>query len=355
MEQKPIRNELPPSRQSVTLEGTFRGKYRVFAVFLICCALLVAAFAFSAVWMNKGGESWFSGMGGETETAQKNGSDDDGERETVPGEIPPSSQIPENATPVRSMDLAYLERGKGYLHNDTAYHPDVEGLLSLELTPPSLSDRPLVLILHTHTSESYLPEGTEYITSPLGDLTYSRDETQNVLSVGETLCRALNEKGITALHCTVMHDDPTLNGSYRRSEETVKRYLEEYPSIEYVIDLHRDAVTTSEGTIVRAVGYDTKGEPIAQIMPVVGTDGNGSDYTNWEENLAFALQLREQLNGKGNAICRPVYLRNESFGQELAKYSVLLEIGTAANSIEEATRAALMLAEALAQMIYPLV
>ena len=354
MEQKPIQNELPPSRQSVVLDGTFRGKYRVFAVFLICCALLVAAFAFSAVWMNKGGESWFSGVGEETETekngtaAAGNGGSDQREETETP------SPLPENSTPVISMDLAYLFRGTGYLHNDTRYSPDVEALLALKLKAPTLSDRPLVLILHTHTSESYLPTGAAYITAPLGDLAYSREEKQNVLSVGETLCRALNEKGITALHCTVMHDDPTLSGSYRRSEETVKRYLEEYPSIEYVIDLHRDAVMTSDGSVVRAVGYDERGEAVAQIMPVVGTDGNGTEFLNWEENLAFALQLREVLNEMGSALCRPVYLRNESFGQELAKHSLLLEIGTAANSIEEANRAALVLAEALARMIYSL-
>lgn len=339
------------------MEGTFYGKYRVFAVFLICCALLVAAFAFSAVWMNKGGEDWFFGKGD-----QETVSGGEETKEPPPGaetagnlkEDPPSTMIPENATPVIAKDLAARSLGRLYLHNETAYAPNVGQLLEMDLSRPTSPDRPIVLILHTHTSESYLAKGTAYLTEPIGDLTYSREETENILSVGETLCRALNEKGITALHCTVMHDEPSLGGAYRRSAETVKQYLEQYPEIEYVIDLHRDSVTTPDGKIVRSLGRTEGGEEVAQIMAVVGTDGNGTRLDHWEENLALALQLREKLNGEGGSVCRPVSLRNESFNQELAEHSLLLEIGTSANSIEEAKRAAVLLADALAALIQPL-
>lgn len=356
MDQKPTRGALPPTKESITLDGTFRGKYRGFAVFLICCALLLAAFAFSAVWLNKGGEDWFRGWGSEKETAEETDADTTHSappetEDTEPDEIP--EEIPADATSIVSMDLAYLSLGTSYIHNETVYTPDVGELLARELSRPSATDKPVVLILHTHTSESYLPAGTDYITEPLGNLTYSRDGNQNVLSVGEVLCRTLNEKGITAIHCTVMHDDPTFSGSYSRSAETVKKYLEMYPSIEYVIDLHRDAVTTSEGNVVRAVS-GTDEDAAAQVMAVVGTDGNGTEFAHWEDNLALALQLREKLNTGNSALCRPVSLRNASFYQELAKHSLLLEIGTAANSIEEAKRAAVLVGEALAELIHPL-
>ena len=171
-----------------------------------------------------------------------------------------------------------------------------------------------------------------------------------LIAAGEDLARVLNENGIGAIHCTVMHDEPTLSGSYDRSAETVKRYLAQYPSIEYVIDLHRDAVTDADGALVRAV-TEENGARVAQVMAVVGTEANGTEHPRWEENLALALALREALNADGRELCRPVSLRNASFHQELARYSLLLEIGSSANSPEEAKRAAQRVGDALVKLI----
>jgi stage II sporulation protein P len=87
-------------------------------------------------------------------------------------------------------------------------------------------------------------------------------------------------------------------------------------------------------------------------MAVIGTDGNGTEFLHWEQNLAFALQLRERLNEGERGICRPVSLRNASFHQELAPCSILLEIGTAGNTVDEAKRAAKLVGDALADLIY---
>lgn len=355
MERKAIQKSMPQTGEKISLEGAFSGKYRGFAVFLVCCALLIAAFAFSSIWLNRDGENWFLGEKG-TEADELPKEKVTSEQSNVGNgdtnaELP--QVIPDNAVPIISMDLSYLSLGTSYLHNETVYTPNVSQLLSTPLSVPSSTDKPTVLILHTHTSEGYLPSETEYLTAPLGDVSYTRDAEQNVLAVGETLCLVLNEKGITAIHCTVIHDDPTLSGSYARSAQTVKKYLETYPSIEYVIDLHRDSVITSSGEIVRSV-TDTELGATAQVMAVVGSDGNGTEFAHWEENLALALQLRQCLNKNGAAVCRPVSLRNASFYQELAKHSLLLEIGTAANSVEEAKRAAVLVGEALAELIYSL-
>jgi stage II sporulation protein P len=210
---------------------------------------------------------------------------------------------------------------------------------------------PVVLVLHTHSSEGYLPQGCTYVEGCVGDATYTKNGEQNVISVGRVLVEVLNEKGITALHCTVMHDEPRLGGAYRRSAETVKRYLEQYPEIEYVIDLHRDSVTTADGKIVRSLGRSEDGEAVAQIMAVVGSDGNGTPCENWEGNLSLALRLRQLLNEGGGSICRPVTLRNSSYNQELSPYSLLLEIGTGGNSVKEAERAAKLVGEALVTLI----
>jgi stage II sporulation protein P len=148
-----------------------------------------------------------------------------------------------------------------------------------------------------------------------------------------------------------LHDLPTLGGAYDRSAESVKYYLKEYPSIRYVIDLHRDAILNETGELLRAVWGENE-EKIAQVMAVVGTDANGTDFPHWENNLAFALQLRAVLNADGKGICRPIFLRNASFHQELAPCSILLEIGTSGNSVDEAKRAAELVGDALAILIY---
>ena len=109
-------------------------------------------------------------------------------------------------------------------------------------------------------------------------------------------------------------------------------------------------MSNSKGEFIRTV-YDAEEAPVAQVMAVVGSDGNGTVHDGWEGNLALALRLRELLNTNGAAICRPISLRNASYNQELAPHSLLLEIGTAANSVEEAKRAAVLVGSALAYLL----
>lgn len=344
MERSVTQNALPEYREKVSLETTFRGKYRFFAAFLICIALLLAAFAMTAILAN-GREilPFEESPQGETQAPPDAGTQPDASPEPVP--------VPDGATVIVSKNLSVLSLGSTYIFNETPYRPNVALLLDRAWERRAPTDEPLVLILHTHTSEGYLPDGTAYLTGSVGDATYTDDPTQSVLAVGETLCRVLNENGIGAIHCCDRHDDPTIGGAYERSAETVKRYLKEYPSIEYVIDLHRDAIVDADGALVRAV-TEENGESVAQIMAVVGTDANGTEFDHWEENLTLALALREALNASGTEICRPVSLRNASFYQELAPHALLLEIGSSGCSPEEAERAAQRVGDALVDLIY---
>ena len=258
-------------------------------------------------------------------------------------------KIPEGAVSIVSKDLSYTELGESYFHNETPYTPVFSELLERDLLSLREGKEPQVLILHTHTSESYLEEGKSFLEGAPGDVTYSRDEGQNILAVGKVLAETLNEKGITAIHCTVMHDVPSLGGSYERSAETVSRYLKQYPTIQYVIDLHRDAVMTSSGEYIRTQSSDPS---VAQVMAVVGSNCNGTRHELWEENLSLALQLREALNQKLPNVCRPVSLRNASYNQELAPRFLLLEIGSGANTVKEAQNAARLVGETLADLLY---
>lgn len=353
MARDPIRGALPPKEETIVLDGTFRGKYRGFAAFLICCAILLAAFAVSAIWMQRddGGLGQLGSLLKDENETEASREEETTEKNPVSGENPDAvspAPIPEGAISIVSMDLSAPSLGQSYIHNETSYRPNVESLLAQNLTLGENHGEPLVLILHTHTSERYLPKETTYIEGVVGDVSYSKDASENVLAAGEALSCALNEKGITAIHCTVMHDDPTLSGSYSRAEKTIEQYLATYPTIRLVIDLHRDAVTTSDGKLVRTISADGKH---AQVMAVVGTDGNGTPHPYWQENLALALQLRERMNEEGKGTCRPVSLRNASYNQEMARYSLLLEIGTVANSPEEAICTARAVGDALAALL----
>ena len=353
MEDKELQKRLPTLEESppVSLSPPANSSFRIFAAFLICSALLIAVFSASAVLLK--GRSWGDGnnrfpflQGDSAKTP--NGDSLHNEDSTMP--LPsPEGAVPDGAIPILSKDLSYLELGSAYFHNETPYTPNPTELLTRELLVPEPGGAPRVLILHTHTSESYLEEGSTYLEGAPGDLTYTRDEAQNVLAVGKMLADTLNENGITAIHCTVMHDAPTLGGSYERSAQTVRQYLKEYPTITYVIDLHRDAVMTSEGEYVRTKCAD---ESTAQIMAVVGSDCNGTGHPNWEENLALAFRLRQALNQKIPNVCRPVSLRNASYNQELAPRFLLLEIGSGGNSVEEAKNAARLVGQTLAEMLY---
>lgn len=353
MEENQIQKRLSAAEDAplVSLSPPSNSNFRFFAVLLICCAMLTAVFAACALLIKSGVVGKDGGFLSFFQGGTVEGESEDRPHESQPRDPLPKDEtpLPDGGIPIISKDLSYAELGGGYLHNETPYSPNLSELIKRDPFVAQTGDGPQVLILHTHTSESYLEQGTAFLDGAPGDVTYSKEESQNVISVGKALVDVLNEKGITAIHCTVMHDAPTLSGSYERSAKTVQRYLEQYPSISYVIDLHRDAVMTSEGEYIRTCSSDPS---VAQIMAVVGSDCNGTKHPLWEENLALALQLREALNQKLPNVCRPVSLRNASYNQELAPRFLLLEIGSGANSVKEAQNAARLVGETLADLIY---
>ena len=345
MERHPIPSNAPTAESHIFLSPKPFRKSRHFGAFLICCALFVAGFAITGLLRDADGS--FFDQSDETTLSQE----DDLPPTVTPNvpTVPEQIVIPEGATPIVTYDLSHLGRGIGYLNNQTFYHPNISELLKVDVST-SPTQEPLVLVLHTHTSEGYLSQNATYLEGDLGENTYTREDSRNMLAVGKAFVLGLNKKGITAIHCTVMHDESGLAGSYERAAESIRFFREHYPSIRYVVDLHRDAILTAEGEYVRAVG-EIDGESIAQILPVVGSDANGWEHENWEGNLALALQLRQTLNQNDKALCRPVMLKSATYNQEMAPYAILLEIGTGANSIDEAIAAATLAGEAFAALI----
>lgn len=347
MEQPPCIGAPAESREQISIRGVYPAGHRSFAGFLICLALLVAGFGISYLWRNTDGTFSFRHSKHAKETEEESLASLTHET-TVGSSSEP--QTPVSGTPIVSMDLSYLSLGTTYLHNETPYMPNVEELLAQDVSFQSLpAGTSTVLVLHTHTSEAYLTEEQTAVEGVLGEQTYSRDEERNVLAVGRAFCAALQEKGITAIHCTVMLDSPSLRGAYDRTAETIREYLKEYPEISYVIDLHRDALTDRDGNYIRTLASGTE-QPTAQVMAVVGTDCNGSPCANWRENLALALQLREKLNQGGATLGRPLSLRSASYQQGIAQRQLLLEIGSGGNTVDEAVRAARQTAISLAEL-----
>ncbi len=215
--------------------------------------------------------------------------------------------------------------------------PNPEALLQLPLDWELWGEEPTVLILHTHATESYTP--TEDYTESSDFRTL--DEKYNVISVGEHLAELLYEEGICVLHDKTLHDYPSYNGSYANARQTLARYLEEYPSIRLVLDLHRDAMSDSSGN---QLGYTVSTEKgtAAQVMLVVG-----SNHSGWKTNAALAAKLQVQLEKLCPGICRPLVFRQSRFNQDLSQGAVLVELGAAGNTRQEALLSAEYIADAI--------
>ena len=264
------------------------------------------------------------------------------------------SLVPEGHTPIIPMDLSLSSYGSGYINNATGYEPNVIGLINKNLKDDGVIEQlsatsgPLVLIIHTHGTEGYSPDGA---ISTKDDIDARTMNTQkNVVAIGKNIADILNKNGVPTAHCTIMHDSVQYKDSYARAEETIKKYIEEYPTIKLVIDIHRDSIIKSSGEIVRPVA-ELERLAAAQVMCVVGTDWEGDACPNWENNLSLALKLRESLNAECENICRPVFLKSHTYNQEIAPYSLLIEIGASGNSIEEAQRSANLIGKKLCELI----
>ncbi len=262
--------------------------------------------------------------------------------------------------PITEIDMSSgAARGEILIRDsDSGQNVDVKKLLSSSypealkndgISKVSTKKQPLVLILHTHATESFTEEGAVSYTS--GTEFRSRDSSKNMIAVGKVMAGVLNERGIPTLHCETLHDAEDYNASYDNSLATVKKYLEEYPSIKYVFDLHRDALIRESGESLKPV-CDISGKPTAQVMTLVGTDAGGADHALWRENnMNLAVKLQYKLTSDYNGMARPINLRKLSFHQQYAPGSLLFEIGSCANTLEEAKNAAVNLGNAIADVI----
>ncbi|MGN1340417.1 MAG: stage II sporulation protein P [Oscillospiraceae bacterium] len=211
------------------------------------------------------------------------------------------------------------------------------------------SAEPQVMIVHTHTTESYEPYQRSYYDAKFPFRT--RDPEHNMVRVGEVLAQRLAENGISVLHDGSVHDYPAYTGAYDRSEATIRAALEEYPSIKVIIDLHRDAISNPDGSRTAPTAV-INGRNAAQFMIITGCDdGRFGNMPEYLENLRLACLIQESAEQLYPGLARPILFDYRNYNQHISTGSLLIEVGSHANSLDEAMYTAELLGDSIAKAL----
>ena len=286
--------------------------------------------------------------------------EEDGHLVPSEGEDDPEPSLPRITAAPDDIVEQNLSSGEGTnfhpttgvsLHNYTNKAVDMEALAAVPITVKIEEAGPQVLIMHTHTSEAYTMDGTDiYIES---DASRTVDEAYNMLRIGDEIQRVFEELGLEVVHDRTLYDYPHYSGAYDRSYAGVKAWLEKYPSIKVVLDVHRDALIGEDGTVYKAV-TEVDGEKTAQVMMVLGSDDAGLDHPHWQENLALAIRIQQSLEEQWPTLARPIALRSSRFNQQLTTGSLLVEVGSHGNTLQEALRGARLFAQTAGEVLLEL-
>lgn len=225
--------------------------------------------------------------------------------------------------------------------NSTDYTIDTAQLLTEGPSITLQAGQPQILIVHTHSSEAYTMDDFDRYES--SDSSRTQDVNYNVVRVGDALTEKLRSYGLEVIHDREIYDYPSYTGSYTRCGEAITQYLAKYPSIAIVIDVHRDAIVS--GDVVYKTMAEDEDTPCAQTMFVVGTNASGLEHPNWEENLKLALYLQAAVHLKHPTLQRAVKLVQERYNQQLTTGSLILEVGSNGNTLQEALNAIELFAE----------
>jgi len=231
--------------------------------------------------------------------------------------------------------------------NHPGYDIDVAAMLETPLIWDLTQQSPTVLIIHSHTCESY--ENTEGYTPSASYRTM--DERYNMVSIGKHLADCLRQKGICVLHDTTIHDYPSYNDAYPQSRKTVQKYLAEYPTIQLVLDIHRDAYEDKNGNQASST-INIDGKAASKLMLVAGTNAYNQGHPDWKENMSMAVKLQTVLQKMYPGLCRNLTVRSSAFNQDLSPGSILIEVGTAGDTRQNALYAAELLADGIAELSY---
>lgn len=214
---------------------------------------------------------------------------------------------------------------------------NLSNLLGKDMTLKTGAEPPQILIYHTHSQEAFADS-------------LPGDKSTTIVGAGDLLTQILTEEyGYNVLHYTGEYDVPVRDYAYSKSLPSIEQLLQENPSIEVVIDLHRDGVKED----VRLV-KDVDGKPTAQFMFFNGlsyTDTRGEitylPNPNLGDNLAFSFQMQVAANQYYPGITRKIYLNGYRYNMHLKAKTLLVELGGQTNTVEEIQNAVPLLAHVL--------
>lgn len=261
---------------------------------------------------------------------------------TAPDDIVGRTMVPGSSS-------RYVSQDGIYIYNYTDYSLDI-GQLAADCPDLNLSQEegPQILIYHSHTTEAYTMDGTDIYEE--SDDHRTTDPNFNTIRIGEEMKAVFEAAGLEVIHDDTLYDYPVYSGAYDRSAEGIAAILEEYPSIQLVLDVHRDALVGTEGTVYKTVA-DTV-DDCAQIMLVVGSDAGGQDHDDWRQNLSLAVGIQRQMQDSYGTLIRPIVLRSSRFNQQMRPGgSLLVEVGSHGNTLQEAIAAARLFAQTVADLV----
>lgn len=254
--------------------------------------------------------------------------------------LPSQEQSGDWVTVTMGGKEGYLEKDGIYVVNSGKVPLYEESLTAF--SPSTLypdGESPQILIFHSHGTEAYTQTAGAFYEE--SDPFRTLDMDHNITVVGAAMAEVFESAGFSVIHDKTLHDYPDYNASYGNSYASLLSYLEAYPSLSLIIDVHRDALCDSDGTPYQIYSED---QDSAQVMMVIGTNGDGYDHPNWTSNFSLALTLQQGLLDYGDLV-RPITLRSSRFNQHLSPGAILLEVGGHGNTLEQAVNGGILFAE----------
>lgn len=267
----------------------------------------------------------------------------------------PEETIIEDPQPLRSfMETSWDEEiletnieGGLSIKNATSYDVDASAILSQGPAVRLPAEGPQILIIHTHGSEAYTQAGLDHYEA--NDDHRTEDKEFNIIRIGDELTSIFEQAGLRVIHDREIYDYPSYTGSYNRSGAAVEAYLQQYPNIAVVLDVHRDALGAN-GVVYKTMAEE-EGVCASQVMLLSGSDDSGLNHPHWRDNLALALYLQNAVSAKHPSLMRPVSLVRERYNQQLTRGSLIIEVGSSGNTLQEALAAIRLFGEAAAQAL----
>ncbi len=193
---------------------------------------------------------------------------------------------------------------------------------------------PSILVYHSHTSENY----------GAASKAFAQGEPGEILKVGQTIVDQLAVRGIAAQQVEAVFDYPVFKDAYSRSYQSVEETIAQSPTVQMVLDVHRDGLPAGTPDSVATATFD--GKRVARILFVVGKDPRNA------ANVNFARELDGRLNEMYPGVSRGVKLVDAKVNDGLSPQAVTVHIGSyPQNTLEEAQTAAKMLADVMATLV----